>query len=64
MDFRIADTFTYSLARLTGDLVTGKLDMREAAARLPAPPTAPAAEPTADALDGDNILDETEPEES
>ena len=28
---------------LTADLVTGKLDMREAAARLPEPPAEPAA---------------------
>jgi type I restriction enzyme S subunit len=30
--------------RLTADLVTGKLDVREAAAQLPAPPADPAAE--------------------
>jgi type I restriction enzyme S subunit len=34
--------------RLTADLVTGKLDVREAAAHLPAPPTEAAAEPAAD----------------
>ncbi len=49
--------------RLTADLVTGKLDVRAAAAHLPAPPTA-AAEPSPDALDADDILDEAEPEES
>ncbi len=30
--------------RLTADLVTGKLELREAAAQLPAPPTEPTAE--------------------
>jgi type I restriction enzyme S subunit len=38
--------------RLTADLVTGKLDVREAAAHLPAPPTAPpTAAPTEPAPD-------------
>lgn len=47
--------------RLTADLVTGKLDVREAAAKLPEPPAEPAAE---EALDEAEILEETEPEES
>ena len=34
--------------RLTADLVTGKLDVREAAAHLPAPPAAAVTESTAD----------------
>jgi type I restriction enzyme S subunit len=34
--------------RLTADLVTGKLDVREAAAHLPAPPLETAVEPTPD----------------
>ncbi len=34
--------------RLTADLVTGKLDVREAAAHLPAPPAEVAAEPAPD----------------
>jgi type I restriction enzyme S subunit len=34
--------------RLTADLVTGKLDVREAAAKLPDPPTKAALEPTTD----------------
>ena len=33
--------------RLTVDLVTGKLDVREAAAHLPAPPAEAATEPVA-----------------
>ena len=36
--------------RLTADLVTGKLDVRETAAHLPAPPAVPTAEPLADEL--------------
>ena len=36
--------------RLTADLVTGKLDVRAAAAHLPAPPAVPTAEPLADEL--------------
>ena len=40
--------------RLTADLVTGKLDVREAAAKLPEPPAEPAAE---------EALDESESEE-
>ena len=42
--------------RLTADLVTGKLDVREAAAHLPAPPAA--ADPTPD-----EPLEEIETEE-
>jgi type I restriction enzyme S subunit len=34
--------------RLTADIVTGKLDVREAAAKLPDLPTAAAAEPLTD----------------
>ena len=45
--------------RLTADLVTGKLDVREASAHLPAPPAAAAADPTPD-----EPLEETEPEET
>jgi type I restriction enzyme S subunit len=45
--------------RLTADLVTGKLDVREAAARLPAPPVEATAEPLAD-----EPLEETETEEA
>jgi type I restriction enzyme S subunit len=44
--------------RLTADLVTGKLDVREAAAHLPALPTA-SAEPTLD-----DPLEEIETEET
>jgi len=36
--------------RLTADIVTGKLDVREAAAKLTAQPTAPGAEPVTDEL--------------
>jgi type I restriction enzyme S subunit len=43
---------------LTADLVTGKLDVREAAANLPEPPAEPAAE---EALE--DLLEEPEPEE-
>ena len=44
--------------RLTADLVTGKLDVREAAAHLPNPPSEAAAEPApADPLE--EIEDET-----
>ena len=45
--------------RLTADLVTGKLDVREAAAKLPEPPAAAAAEPVAD-----EPLEEIETEET
>ena len=44
--------------RLTADLVTGKLDVREAAAHLPVRPTAPAAEPATD-----EPMEEIEPAE-
>ncbi|MBK9317155.1 MAG: hypothetical protein IPM55_23330 [Acidobacteria bacterium] len=37
--------------RLTADIVTGKLDVREAAAKLPAPPTDEVAESVADSLE-------------
>lgn len=47
--------------RLTADIVTGKLDVREAAAKLPDPPTEPRVD---EALEDTDILDETEPEES
>lgn len=47
--------------RLTADLVTGKLDVREAAAKLPEPPAEPATE---EALDEAEILEETDTEES
>jgi type I restriction enzyme S subunit len=42
--------------RLTADLVTGKLDVREAAAKLPEPPAEEVLE--------DELLEETEPEET
>jgi len=45
--------------RLTADLVTGKLDVREAAAKLPAPPT----EPIADVLDETADFEETPAED-
>ncbi len=44
--------------RLTADLVTGKLDVREAAAKLPEPPTEPAAEE-----EMEELLEEPEPED-
>ena len=44
--------------RLTADLVTGKLDVREAAAHLPPPPVDASAEPAAE-----EALEEVEPEE-
>ncbi|MFZ4537125.1 restriction endonuclease subunit S [Propionivibrio sp.] len=51
--------------RLTADIVTGKLDVREAAARLPDLPTDPAGEPFTDEVLGyTDVLDEIEPEES
>jgi type I restriction enzyme S subunit len=49
--------------RLTADIVTGKLDVREAAARLPDLPTDPTAEPTADVLDEAEDLEETSVED-
>ena len=45
--------------RLTADIVTGKLDVREAAAKLPDLPTDPAAAPL-----GDEALDDTETEDA
>ena len=45
--------------RLTADIVTGKLDVREAAAKLPAPLATPVAEPEAD-----EAFEEIETEES
>jgi len=45
--------------RLTADIVTGKLDVREAAAKLPDLPTDTVAEP-----DADEALDDIESEES
>ncbi len=51
--------------RLTADIVTGKLDVREAAAKLPDLPTDPAAELfTGESPEDRDILDEIEPEES
>lgn len=50
--------------RLTADIVTGKLDVREAAAKLPDMPTDPDAELATETLDGAGNLDETEAEES
>lgn len=44
--------------RLNADLVTGKLDVREAAAQLPEPPAEP-AEPAAE-----EALEETDAEEA
>jgi len=49
--------------RLTADLVTGKLDVREAAAHLPSPPAAAPAEIFTE-LSADDPLEEIEPEES
>jgi type I restriction enzyme S subunit len=49
--------------RLTADLVTGKLDVREAAAKLPSPPAAAPAEIFTE-LSADDPLEEIEPEES
>jgi type I restriction enzyme S subunit len=46
--------------RLTADLVTGKLDVREAAANLPEAPAEPAAEEVLE----EELLEETEPEEA
>jgi type I restriction enzyme S subunit len=45
--------------RLTADLVTGKLDVREAAAKLPEPPAEPAAEEVLE-----DFADECEPDEN
>ena len=49
--------------RVTADIVTGKLDVREAAAKLPALPADPAAAPVIETLDEPGELEETEPEE-
>jgi type I restriction enzyme S subunit len=46
--------------RLTADIVTGKLDVREAAAKLPAAPTDTAAEPLTDEAADDTETEETE----
>jgi type I restriction enzyme S subunit len=48
--------------RLTTDIVTGKLDVREAAAKLPEIEDTPEASTNADTLD-DELLEEMEPEE-
>jgi type I restriction enzyme S subunit len=49
--------------RLVADVVTGKLDVREAAARLPDEVTPDAVEEAADDLDDGGNLDEIEAEE-
>jgi type I restriction enzyme, S subunit len=49
--------------RLTADIVTGKLDVREAAARLPDLPAERDAEPADDSLDTAGMADDTETEE-
>ncbi len=49
--------------RLTADIVTGKLDVREAAAKLPAMSNDPIAESGADFLGASDIVDESEAEE-
>lgn len=53
--------------RLTADLVTGKLDVREAAAKLPDPsvdaPSEPAAEETLDVFEETDDLEETPAED-
>ena len=46
--------------RLTADIVTGKLDVREAAAKLPAPPATPVAEAEADEAFEEIETEETE----
>ncbi|MCK6395177.1 hypothetical protein [Zoogloea sp.] len=51
--------------RLTADIVTGKLDVREAAGKLPDLPIGPAADAFTDEAPGDSdMLDEIEAEES
>jgi type I restriction enzyme S subunit len=50
--------------RLTADIVTGKLDVRDAAANLPDLPADAAEHFTDEALCDTGILDEIEPEES
>jgi type I restriction enzyme S subunit len=47
--------------RLTADLVTGKLDVREAAAKLPEPPAEPAAEAALEELLDEPELEATDP---
>ena len=46
--------------RLTADLVTGKLDVREAAAQLPSPPAAAAEPLAAEPLEEIETEDDTE----
>lgn len=50
--------------RLVADVVTGKVDVREAAARLPDMPTGTDAELATETFDGAGNLDETEVEET
>ena len=50
--------------RLVADVVTGKLDVREAAARLPDLPATPDAELTSEPFDDSGIPDETEAEDA
>ena len=50
--------------RLIADVVTGKLDVREAAGRLPDLPATPEAELTSEPFDDSGILDEIEAEEA
>lgn len=47
--------------RLTADIVTGKLDVREAAAKLPDQPTEPTAEPIVDDAQEEIEIEESEP---
>ena len=49
--------------RLTADIVTGKLDVREAAARLPDLPADTAVDPVDDGLEPAGIADDTDTEE-
>ena len=49
--------------RLTADIVTGKLDVREAAARLPDLPADTTVDPPDEALDPDGGADDRETEE-
>ena len=50
--------------RLVADVVTGKLDVREAAARLPDLPAAPEAELTSEPFDDSGIPDDIEAEDA
>ena len=50
--------------RLVADVVTGKLDVREAAARLPDEPAAPDTELTSEPFDDSGIPDEIEAEDA